>query len=151
MASSDSFLALVPLSPKEPNLTWEEVCSDPMKLFEEFARRFVVDAKSFKSLVLAVKNDNVPEPSDRSKIWIKTSWPYGIGIVIDGTYKMDWGLSEYPVDTPFLRKESDMEPLKEFVRQLTSDEIANYGLTNTSGSHKDKMKWFIFEPEDPLS
>jgi hypothetical protein len=149
MAATDLLLQLVALEPKEPNLTWEDLCSDPMKLFEEFARRFVVNGNDLKSVVGVVRNDNIPEPKDRGRIWVKTSWPYAIGVLIDGGWKMDWGLSGYPANTPFLWKESEMDPVPGFIHKLTSDEITNYGLTNTSGSHEDKLSWWIFEPEEP--
>lgn len=151
MASTDLFLPLVALKPSEPNLTWEQFCSDPIKLFEEFANRYIVDANALKSSVAAVKNDNIPEPVDRGKIWIKTSWPYAIGVVIDGKYKMDWGLSGYPANTPFLWKEANISPVPGFIHKLTSDEIAAYGIADTTGSDEEKLSWYIFEPEDPTT
>jgi hypothetical protein len=145
-------LPLKALTPKEPESTWQEFCSNPMRLFEAFAERYVVDASQLKDSILSVKGDNVPEPADRAKIWIKTSWPYAIGVVIDGTYKMDWGLSEFPVNTPFLYLPSNMEPVPEFVHLLSSQEISDFGLTDTStgGGSDKRLRWYIFEPEDPI-
>lgn len=151
MASTDLFLELTPLEPKEPNITWEDLCSDPMKLFKEFARRYIVNANSLKSSTAAIKSDNIPEPVDRGKIWIKTSWPYAIGVVIDGTYKMDWGLSGYPANMPFLWKESKMSPVPGNIHKLTTDEITAFGIVDTTGTDPEKLSWFIFEPVDPTT
>lgn len=139
-----TFLRLVLLNVKEPFLKWEDFCTDPKSLFEAFSQYYAVEAKFLENIPSIIISEDVPTPEDRSKIWIKTSAPYGIGILIEGEYQMDYGMQGYPVGTPFLH--SSISPLIEGLTKLTSQEITDYGLTDTVSGAKKRMSWYLFIP-----
>lgn len=147
LSTPELFFRLTMLKPIEPNLTWEEFCRSPMLLFSKFADMYIVDASELKSDVQILKSATIPPADSRTAVWIKTSWPYAIGVFTDGKYQMDYGLSGYPVNTPFLKRDKDMvAPYKEHVSKLTDVEIANFGIQNTTGNHEDHMSWYMFQP-----
>jgi hypothetical protein len=147
VSTPDFFLKLTTLKPIEPKLTWEEFCSDPMLLFKAFADIYIVDASELKSNVQIIKSATTPPAGSRTAIWVKTSWPYAIGVFVDGKYQMNYGMTGYPVDIPFLKKDKDMlPPLKAYVSKLTDNEIAAYGFQNTTGSDPEHMSWYMFSP-----
>lgn len=91
-----------------------------------------------------IASDEKPQGADKIKLWIKTSWPYGIGKLLDGEWGMDFGMCGYPVNTPFLHKK--ITTLKEGLRELTSTELTDYGISETSVDAKNRMFWYLFEP-----
>jgi hypothetical protein len=128
----------------EPIDSWESLCKDPSTFLNELTRRLIaVGNISFPGLVIS---DDVPPASDRGKVWIKTSWPYGIGKTIEGSYKMDYGMSGYPVGIPFLKEE--IRPLKTGLSQLTPNQLNEYGIQNTSDNATKRMRWYIFNPPE---
>lgn len=141
-----SFLKLVALEGIEPLKTWETFCESPDALFKEFASRFAVDAGDLNTVSI-IKSTNIPGPENRSKLWIKTSWPYGIGVAIGGVYQMDWGLSGYPANTPFLHAEITDIPGPELIKIPDSD-LVSYGITNTVPGAEDRMFWYLFTPPE---
>jgi hypothetical protein len=146
--------ALLPLTlipDVEPLKTWEDYCQNPMLMFSDFADRYAVNAEALANTLPSIKGQDVPAPSDRGKLWIKTSWPYAIAILINGVYQYDWGLSGFPAFVPFLMTEKKMgTPLKPFVRKLLAEDLEEMGLTDTETGDGDKRAvWWIFEPEEP--
>src|SRR5687768_16865658 len=89
--------------------TWSSVARNVESFIREIASRLVVEADEISDTV--VQSDKVPSAKDRLKIWVKTSWPFGIGVLIEGGYQMDYGLSGYPVRIPFLKLKSEMTVL----------------------------------------
>ena len=146
MDSVSTFLRLIPLNPIEPFLSWEDYCENPSMLLAKFAELYGVEAKFLSDIPSISISGDVPPPEDRSKIWIKTSKPYGIGLMIEGKYQMDYGMNGIPVNTPFLHK--DFNVLFLGLRKLTSQEITDFGLTDTVAGAKKRMAWYIFEPGD---
>lgn len=126
----------------EPIDSWSSLCKTPQILLTEIAKRLVAVGSFIDANVIA--SDKVPVASDRRKIWIKTSWPYGIGVVIGGSYQMDYGMTGMVPFTPFLHAEFDPTPGN--VRMLSDTEINNFGITNTSSDAPNRMRWYIFEP-----
>jgi hypothetical protein len=140
-------LKLVVKKGLEPIESWTSLCKDPTSFLNEVASR-LVGAYDIDDAQVVV-SDKVPPPSDRNKLWIKTSWPYGIGKVIEGFYQMDYGMSGYMPNIPFQQQESLAEPLKGFVRKLTTEEVKNFGLFLADASKAaTRMNWYIFEPEE---
>lgn len=126
----------------EPIGSWESLCKDPSTFIAELCRRIIaVGGVSTAGLVVS---DTVPPASDRGKVWVKTSWPYGIGKTIEGSYRMDYGLSGYPVNIPFLSAE--IRPLKTGLSELTSSQLNNYGIQDTVSTAPQRMRWYIFNP-----
>jgi len=129
----------------EPIDSWTSLAKNPTSFLEEVASRLMLSYSiESESIVLS---DNVPNASDRSKVWIKTSWPYAIGKVIGGAYQMDYGMSGYVPNIPF--QSSDLiEPLRAKVRKLSDTEIKNFGLYSAPEEKATlKMHWYIFEPD----
>lgn len=149
LQTPDLFLRLTPLKPIDPAVKWEDYCTDPMLLFKAFSSFFVVDATELKSTIPLIRSSTRPSADQRNAIWIKTSWPYGIGVFIDGAYQMDWGLSGYPENQPFLMKPADIgATLPGNVTKLSDAQITEFGLTKTTGEHANKMEWYLFTPAD---
>ena len=132
----------------EPLEDWSHI-STPEQLLAEISKRLFVKAVIDSDSV--VISDKVPTSGDRSKIWIKTSKPYGIGKLIEGSYKMLY-FNGHPVGTPFLASDSFMSPLTENVRKLSEQEVIDYGLPKLQNEDKDKVKnrhsYYIFEPKE---
>lgn len=131
----------------EPIESWSSLVRNPNSFLEEVASRLMlswdIDPES------VVISDKVPDSSDRTKIWIKTSWPYGIGKIIDGNYQMDYGMSGYMPNIPFQAASSVMEPLKGNVRKLSDNEVKAFGLYSAPEEKAtSKMSWYIFEPKE---
>ena len=145
-APTGPFLPIVEVIPIEPNLTWEEFCSDPLKLFKSFSEHFAVEAKILQSSTPTYSSPDTPPPEERSKLWIKTSWPYGIGYLIGGEYQMDYGMSKYPVGIPFLERDINLTPAKDYITKMNADEIQQGGLWATGSSGVNKYNWYIFQP-----
>jgi hypothetical protein len=67
---------------------------------------------------------NLP-PTDKSKVWIKTDIPYGIGIPVGGTeYKM---IYQWPQSTAFLWM-GNSNTLPTELRRLSTDELEDLKL-----------------------
>jgi len=141
------FLPIVPIDGIEPEYTWEDYCQDPAKFLREFANNFTVKATALAGNSSLYQSQDIPPVTERDKIWVKTSWPYGIGIFIDGQYQMDYGASGMVPNTPFLSPLSRFTPNPGNVNLMSDQQIADYGMQNTSGNPATRMRWWIFEPE----
>ena len=142
MTPEAPFLPLVLLKPLEEDITWEEFESDPRLLFAAFAKFYAVKGNTINDNI--VKSDYPPTSKDRGKIWCKTSFPYAIGAFIDGEYRMDYSISGYPVNTPFLHERFD--PKVEYISEIDATSLSDYGITDTKQDAKKRMYWHIFEP-----
>jgi len=131
----------------EPIDSWASLCKDPNSFLNEVASRLVLSYEiDHENIIIS---DKIPPPSDRGKVWVKTSWPYGIGKVVEGKYQMDYGMSGYPAFIPFQQSDLIIKPLKGFVRELTGSEIKDFGLFLADITKApNRMNWYIFEPED---
>lgn len=145
-----TFLKLIALKAIDPNLTWENFCESPIKLFEGFTEHFGVEAKFLDNLPQVIVTAKTPSANDRSKLWIKTSWPYAIGVFIDGEYKFDYGLSGFPVGIPFLYLFTPAVPIPAGVEEISAADLVLFGMTNTNTDitvATKRKKWYIFQPE----
>lgn len=142
---SKIILSLIQNNDIEIPSSFKRVCDEPKSLLAFIARYLFIELPSeVKSLF--VISEKTPHGEDRSKIWIKTSFPYGIGKMIDGEWKMDYGLSGYPVGMPFIH--SSISPLLEGMRELSNADITNYGLPPLSSSSSEKMYWYMIDKPD---
>lgn len=131
----------------EPIDSYQELCGDNVTEFlENLSKRLIVNVttNNFDNIIISSKT---PKAEDRNKIWIKTSFPYGIGFMVDEGYLMDYGLSQYPVRIPFMALPEDMIPLKLGVSELSESEITQYGIPAIKNTATKPMKWYIFKPE----
>ena len=143
-------LALQVKSGVEPIDSWQSLCRDPNTFLTEVASRIIaVGTFSTDTIVIS---DKTPAQTERRKIWIKTSFPYGIGFLIEGSYQMDYGMSQYPVNVPFLKKASDMDPLPAYTREIPSSEITAFGLPKLGDKATENTsrlyRYYIFEPSE---
>jgi hypothetical protein len=131
----------------EPLSSWDSLCRDPNEFLDEIASRLIlsytIDAES------VVISDKVPTSTDRNKLWIKTSWPYGIAKLISGKYQVDYGMTGFPTAVPFQASDSHPNILMDKVRKLSDVEVKEYGLFFADATKATrKMSWYIFEPDD---
>lgn len=141
---------LFPLRTKEdaePIPDWTSLCRNPETFMNEVAARLLaVGNFSPDSIIIS---PTVPSNTNRLKIWIKTSFPYGIGYVIEGSYKMDYGMSGMPVDIPFIRKKTLMSPMPGNTRRITDAEATTMGLPKLQGEDATReVSYYIFEPAE---
>jgi hypothetical protein len=131
----------------EPIPSWNSLCKDPTTFISEIASRLALSYDLvFESIVISEK---VPEPSDRSKLWVKTSWPYGVGKLIEGKFQMDYGMSGMLPNIPFQASADLFEPARDFVRKLSDVEVRDFGLYSADSAKAiNKMSWYIFEPNE---
>lgn len=142
MANNEQTLRIEEINGIEPIPSWGSLCKTPQTLLTEIAKRLVaVGTLQDTNLIIS---DKVPTSKERRKIWIKTSWPYGIGYVIEGSYQMDYGMTGLPVNIPFLHTE--FQNTLGFVRILSSSELEGYGIADTNTSAPNRMRWYIFQP-----
>lgn len=122
---------------------WSGICNSKRAFLAFLASRLIasVDTNSLSNIVIS---DTTPRGEDKNKLWVKTSWPYGIGFLGDGEFQMDYSFTGYPVNTPFLH--SEILPLRDNVRKLSDGDITNFGLTNTKTDAKNRMFWYMFTP-----
>lgn len=129
----------------EPYTQWPDICRSPNTFFIEIAKRLFVDVDVSQIGSNIVISPTIPLSKDRSKVWVKTSWPYGFGIVADGVYKMDYGMSGFPVSIPFLHKQFTVKPA--YVEEIGSLALAEYGMKNIDTvDAKNRFLWYIFNP-----
>ncbi len=130
----------------EPISSWASLCKDPTTFLSEIASRLALSYDIvFESIVISEK---VPEPSDRSKLWVKTSWPYGVGKLIEGKFQMDYGMSGMMPNIPFQANDETFQ-VRDYVRKLSDEEVRNYGLYAADKEKaKNRMSWYIFEPRE---
>lgn len=131
----------------EPIPNWQSLCGSPEAFLTEVASRMVaVGEFNSDSIIIS---DTIPSTSNRRKIWIKTSFPYGIGYVIEGSYKMDYGMSGMPVNIPFIRQKTLMDPMPGSTRRITDSEATNLGLPKLQGEEANRsVSYYIFEPAE---
>jgi hypothetical protein len=94
-------------------------------------------------------SDNIPPPEKRGSIWIKTSYPYGIGILGDGEWRMDYGMNNFPVGTPFLFNPAEYPAIPGGIRIFSSTDLEKMGIadTETGSAVTNRHRWAIFEPD----
>lgn len=134
------------LNDPELTSTWPEMCNDPRIFIREISKFLFVSIDQDSILENIIISSSVPDAEHRGKLWVKTSWPYGIGFVADGQYKMDYGCSGFPVKIPFLHKEINPKP--EYLEQIGSLQLKEYGMENlqTNEDATDRMLWYYFNP-----
>lgn len=139
-------LQLSVLQDVEPEPKWPQVCNDYKLFLVEIAKRLFVKIDTNLLSESIVKSDIIPQASDRGKVWIKTSWPYGIGFVANGEYQMDYSFTGYPVNIPFLHK--DISPLPAHLSEVGDLLLKDYGMEDlkTKTTAPKRMKWYIFSP-----
>jgi len=120
---------------------WKDVCDKKHLL--SFIAKYLIGTIDQSKLDKVIISDEKPRGADKSKIWVKTSWPFGLGFLANGEWQIIY--TDYPQNTPFLSKE--IYPLRDFLRKLSSDDLVAYGITDTKPDAKDRMYWYIFEPE----
>jgi hypothetical protein len=131
----------------EPDPKWPQMCNDPTIFLQEISKRLFVKIDSNTLSQNIVISQSIPQAKDRGKLWIKTSWPYGLGFIANGEYQMDYSFTGYPVNIPFLHL--PINPIPQYVRELGSLLLKEYGMEalETNANAKSPMKWYIFEPE----
>ena len=128
----------------EPFDSWPDICKSPAVFFNEIAKRLYVDVDVNSIGSNVIISPSIPKAEDRGKLWIKTSWPYGIGIVSNGEYNMDYGMCGYPVNVPFLHKEISVKPSHlEVIGSVTLDE---YGMKDLDTKGTGRFLWYMFTP-----
>lgn len=130
----------------EVKASWPQMCNDPVIFFQEIAKRLFVSIDTNRLLQNIVISSSLPKEEDRGKLWVKTSWPYGIGFVANGEYQMDYGPSGLVQNTPFLHRE--FNPTPQYVSRLGDLQLDRYGMKNlnTEQDTPERMYWYIFEP-----
>lgn len=123
--------------------SFKDICDGPSQLLA-----FIIKYLSFSADITNnyIKSENAPTGENKKHIWIKTSWPYGIGAYIDGEWKMDYGMSGYPINMPFLH--STIADLRVGLRALTDAEVTAYGINNTAATATNRLYWYIFNPPE---
>lgn len=122
--------------------TFKGLCDSPLNLLNFILSSVLFTVETNDNII--IKEDR-PTGADKKLFWVKTSWPYGIGMMIDGDYKIDYGMCGYPINTPFLFSALDVLPSG--LRKLTSNEITSFGIQDTVVSASDRMFWYLFTPE----
>lgn len=146
MGQATDFLKIVALRSIEPNLTWEQFCQKPYLLLKAFAENFAVEGKFLDNLPAILFSSETPQAADRSKIWIKTSKPYGIGVFIDGAYQMDWGMSNLQANVPFLANPNDVDPNIQGLGIMSDEDITQFGIPQTTVGAGTRYRWYMFKP-----
>lgn len=133
---------VVPLVSEDINIpdSFAGMCDSPRELLNFLANSLIFKFPIGDNIFI---NDRAPKGEDRGKIWLKTSFPYGIGRLIDGQWRIDYGLCGYPVDTPFLHKSIDVKP--EGLKELSDADLTKYGIPKSDSTSIDKMKWYLLE------
>ncbi len=91
-----------------------------------------------------IESDETPKGDDKKLVWIKTSFPYGIGKHIDGEWQVDYSLSGYPANIPFLSL--PIANLKPGLAALTVAELDAYGINSPVATATQRMYWYILRP-----
>lgn len=125
----------------EPTATFKGICDGPLALLNYILSNIIFEADVENNII--IKEDK-PKGEEKRRLWVKTSWPYALGMLIDGEYQMDYGMTGYPVNIPFLHAPFDY--LREGVRALGDGDLADYGIGNTVVTAENRMLWYIFEP-----
>ena len=130
----------------------DQKCIDPKmsldSLIKEILSRVSVKLEGEMNNGLIYISDSKPPPDKKGVIWIKTSEPYGIGIVVNGVWNIDYGLSGRNDGEVFLfnyQLAGGIIPAG--VRLLNDTEIEEFGLTDTDGEKEKRLRWAIFAPE----
>lgn len=137
---------VIPVGDANPWPTWDSVAKNPETFIQELASRLMIETETLQQSIII--SDSTPKANDRRKIWIKTSWPYGIGMLIAGEFRMDYGMSGYPQNAPFLAKDSDMSSPPDNIRKISQEESENYGLPliRTAKIPSEQHSYYIFSP-----
>lgn len=142
--------AVIPINDGNPWPTWQSMALDPESLTKEIASRLMIQADEMSESIFI--SDDTPPQGEREKLWIKTSWPYGIGKLIAGKYRMDYGMSGFPVNVPFLRSDKSFgTSLPPSLRKLTPEEVLMRGLPrlqDPEGQTTDRHSYYIFSPAE---
>lgn len=131
---------LAPLSvakDKEAQKSWEDITT-PYQLLLYIAQFLSVNLQELSTLDEIVNGES--PPSDKTKIWIKTSDPIGIGLPVAGSYKM---IYQYPVNIPFLWM-NDLDSIPGSARPLNDGELDQAKLEKPD---EDKANWIIIQAQ----
>ena len=130
----------------ELSSSWPQMCNDPLVFLKEIARRLFVPIDTDKISENIIISPNIPSAENRSKLWVKTSWPYGVGFLANGEYQMDYGASGFPVKIPFLHK--NILPKPAYVTEVGTLKLKEFGMESmeTNSEAPNRMFWYIFEP-----
>ena len=125
----------------EINDSFKGLCEGPKQLLTCILEHIIFESDIETNVII---KDSIPNGIEKRSLWVKNSWPYGIGMLIDGEYRMDYGMSGYPVNIPFLH--STISPIPEGLRQLSDGDLADYGIANTTTTAYNRLFWYLFEP-----
>ena len=125
----------------EPSSTFKGLCDGPKQLLQFILANTIFETDIENKIII---KDNLPVGEEKRSLWVKTSWPYAVGMLIDGEYQMDYGMCGFPVNTPFLH--SKISLFKDGVRQLGDGDCSDFGINNTITTASKRMFWYIFEP-----
>lgn len=148
MSQQQGIQKIIVKSGVEPITSWDSLCRDPNSFMREVASRLALSFDLVPENI--VISEKVPEPSERNKLWVKTSWPYGLGKLIEGKFQMDYGMSGMMPNIPFQASSDSFElATRDFVKKLSDVEIKDFGLYSADESKaKNKMAWYVFEPAE---
>lgn len=110
---------------KEKNRTWDDL-NTPKQLASWFQGIFAVDISVFKKIFNLYVGPNEPQGGDRGKVHLKTSRPFGVGALVQGSYQYVY---QYPPNIPL---QFPKNGIPYGVTALTPDELSSYDLTNGS-------------------
>ncbi len=120
----------------EQQRSWEGI-STPYDLAIFFSKILSVDPNKVGVFNEIVYSNLQPTGDDAKKLWIKTEEPVGFGIPTATGYSI---IYQYPPNTPILWTKGK-ENIPEYMRELTADEMDDYGLTEPG---KTAIVWVIF-------
>jgi hypothetical protein len=121
--------------------TFKGLCDSPLSLLSFILKSIVFSVDVENKIII---QEEKPTGADKKLLWIKTSWPYGIGMMIEGEYKMDYGMCGFPVNTPFLH--ASIAQSYDGLKKLTDSELGEFGIAPTTGTSANKMFWYLLTP-----
>ena len=138
-------MKLIPTISEDINIpeNFKGLCDSPRSLLNYIASSLLFTVPDVDNIYIGEK---APKGKDRGKIWIKTTFPYGIGKLLDGEWRIDYGMFGYPVNTPFLHKKLSVLP--EGMKELSDADLDTYGIPKSTSTSTDKMFWYLLETPD---
>lgn len=123
--------------------SFKGLCDGPEQLLNFIIQHLSLSVNLINNYIA---QEETPKGEEKSLVWIKTSWPYGIGKNIDGEWRVDYSMSGFPANIPFLSV--GMETIPQYVKRLSDSEVALYGLPQTVSSSPQRMYWHILTPPE---
>lgn len=118
------------------------------EILKEIVSRISVKTEGITDQSIYI-SETKPPPDKKSSVWIKTSFPVGIGIIADGVWAIDYGMSGFNRGQIFLFNfQAAQGIIPGGVRLLNETEIADFGLTDTDNNKANRLRWAIFEPQE---